>query len=174
VKDRLGVIVCVPRPAQTLGLAAIADRVRRAVPRAGGRLDRILAEIGDDAYFWELNDKRSATWHSGRVGLVGDAAAGFLPTAGIGAAMAIESAAVLARHLVGCSPETVEAALGAYEREQRTRVEAAQDNSRQLAPIMFNENRFAAVLRDTAVRIVPLRMALGPIRGLLGDRPVAV
>jgi 2-polyprenyl-6-methoxyphenol hydroxylase-like FAD-dependent oxidoreductase len=173
VKDRLGVIVCVPRSEERQGLAGFTARVRREVPEAGSRLDRVLAEIGDgrEAYFWPLLDRRSATWHSGRVGLVGDAAAGFLPTAGIGAGMAIESAAVLANCLRECAPEAVASALRRYEESEKPRVEAAQQNSRQLARLMFNTGRTAAAIRDTATRFVPLSAALKPIRRLMEDRP---
>jgi 2-polyprenyl-6-methoxyphenol hydroxylase-like FAD-dependent oxidoreductase len=173
VKDRIGVIVCVPRTERERGLAATAARLRREVPEAGARLDRVLAEAGEgrESYFWELDDRRSATWRCGRVGLVGDAAAGFLPTAGIGAGMAIESAGALAERLRDCEPARVAAVLGEYERAQRPRVEAAQRNSRQLAPIMFNSSKAAAAVRDTAARFVPLGMALKPIRKLLETRP---
>ncbi|MCC3764922.1 FAD-dependent monooxygenase [Glycomyces sp. TRM65418] len=173
VKDRLGVIVCVPRSEEPRGLAAVAAAIRREVPRAGSRMDRVLADIGDgrEAYFWPLFDHRSTTWSTGRVGLVGDAAAGFLPTAGIGAGMAIESAAALARRLRDCTPDRVASVLHAHERSQRPRVEAAQQNSRQLARLMFNTGRAATVLRDTAARFVPLSAAIKPIRRLLEDRP---
>jgi 2-polyprenyl-6-methoxyphenol hydroxylase-like FAD-dependent oxidoreductase len=173
VKDRLGVIVCVPGTEERTGLAAFAARLRREVPQAGARMDRVLAEIGDgsDAYFWSLLDRRSAVWSAGRVGLLGDAAAGFLPTAGIGAGMAIESAAVLASHLKDCTPGRVASALSRYEDEEKPRVEAAQQNSRQLARLMFNTGKTAAVLRDTAARFVPLGAALKPIRRLLDSRP---
>jgi 2-polyprenyl-6-methoxyphenol hydroxylase-like FAD-dependent oxidoreductase len=173
VKDRLGVIVCVPRGEEQAGLAAFTARVRRDVPHAGARMDRVLAEIRDgrEHYFWPLLDRRSAVWSVGRVGLVGDAAAGFLPTAGIGAGMAIESAAVLAEHLTDCIPGQVADALKAYERVEKPRVEAAQQNSRQLARLMFNTGKTATILRDAATRFVPLGAALRPIRRLLERGP---
>ncbi|SDD48194.1 FAD-dependent oxidoreductase [Glycomyces harbinensis] len=171
VKGRLGVIVCGPAEAADDGLAALVARIRTEAPAAGGRLDRVLADAADGrgSYYWPLYDKRSATWTSGRIALVGDAAAGFLPTAGIGAGMAVESAWVLAHHLAGDAP--VLPALRAYERTQRPRVEAAQRNSRRLAPMMFNRSPAAAAVRDAAARFVPLGVALRPIRKLLDTRP---
>lgn len=138
-------------------------------------MDRVLAEAADgrESYYWPLVDRRSDTWTVGRVGLVGDAAAGFLPTAGIGAGMAMESAWVLAERLADCEPGRVEAALADYERAQRPRVEAAQGNSRGLARLMFNESAAAAAVRDTATRLLPLSVALRPIRKLLESRPEA-
>lgn len=171
VKDRLGVIVCGPAEAADAGLAALVAQIRAQVSEVGERLDRVLKDAvdGRESYYWPLYDKRSAAWTSGRIALVGDAAAGFLPTAGIGAGMAIESAWVLAHHLAGAGQ--VLPALRAYERAQRPRVEAAQRNSRQLAPMMFNRSPVAAAVRDAAARFVPLGVALRPIRKLLDSRP---
>lgn len=80
----------------------------------------------------------SATVHAmkrarGRTTLVGDAAAAFLPTASVGASMALESAAVLADELSRTDPAYVPNALALYERRRRTRVEAAQTQSRHLS-----------------------------------------
>ncbi len=50
-------------------------------------------------------------------------------------------------------------------------VEAAQDNSRQLARLMFLESRVLAALRDTAARFVSLETALRPITKLLQEQP---
>jgi salicylate hydroxylase len=173
VKDRLGVILCGPRESAGEGLAALVARIREDAPDAGDRLDRVLAAAvdGRESYYWPLYDRRSAAWTSGRVALVGDAAAGFLPTAGIGAAMAIESAGVLAHRLAGADRGGVREALRAYEHAQRPRVEAAQKNSRQLAPMMFNGSPVAAAVRDAAARFVPLGVALRPIQKLLETRP---
>jgi len=65
--------------------------------------------------------------------LLGDAAAGFLPTAGIGAGMAMKSAWVLARMLSHAPEVDLTALLAEYERTQKPRVEAAQGSSRALA-----------------------------------------
>ena len=107
----------------------------------------------------------------GRVALVGDAAAGFLPTAGIGAAMAMESAWVLGGLLADATPDRVPDLLGRYEESQRPRVEAAQANSHQLARLMFLRGRVLSGLRNTVARFVPLGTALGPITRLLREQP---
>lgn len=99
--------------------------------------------------------------------LVGDAAAGFLPTAGIGAGMAMESARVLTRMLRHADRAGLGRLLKAYEASQRPRVEAAQDNSRLLARLMFHRSRALAVLRDMAMRFVTVESALKPIQRLL-------
>jgi salicylate hydroxylase len=173
VRDRLGVILCGPRETADEGPAALVAKIREQAPDAGERMRRVLSAAADgrDSYYWPLYDRHSAAWASGRIALLGDAAAGFLPTAGIGAGMAIESAWVLAHHLTASEHGGVSAALRGYEQAQRPRVEAAQKNSRQLAPMMFNSSPVAAAVRDTAARFVPLGVALRPIQKLLDTRP---
>ncbi len=176
VKDLIGTIICCSNEHRAAGLEAFVAELRADIPEAGPRIDRVLTEAvdGRETYFWSLTDCRSDDWSVGRIGLVGDAAAGFLPTAGIGAGMAMESAWVLAEHLADCDADGVEAALAGYERTQRPRVEAAQTNSRQLAKLLFNESGTAAAVRDLATRFIPLTTALRPIRKLLEDRPAGL
>jgi salicylate hydroxylase len=173
VKGRIGVFLGGPRPATAAGAAAFVDRVRRQLRTIDPRVDRALTAVaaGRDLHPWSLADIRASTWSVGRVGLVGDAAAGFLPTAGVGAAMAMESAAVLGRSLAEAAPGSVADTLRRYEAQQRPRVEAAQQNSRVLARLMFRRSRPVAVARDAAARSVTLGRALAPIRRLLSDRP---
>ena len=52
-------------------------------------------------------------------------------------------------------------ALRRYEDLQRPRVEAAQDNSRLLARLVFRRNRFVATLRDLIMARVSAKVALG-------------
>ena len=106
--------------------------------------------------------------------LLGDAAAGFLPTAGIGAAMAMESAWVLGGLLAGATPDRVPDALRRYQASQRPRVEAAQANSRQLARLMFTRSRVLSGLRNTVARSIPLGTALRPITRLLQEQPLVM
>ncbi|MGH2445138.1 MAG: FAD-dependent oxidoreductase [Candidatus Limnocylindria bacterium] len=173
VKDRVGVIVGGDRRDTAEGKDAFVAGIRRQISDASPRLDRSLAAVAEaaDPYFWSLTDCRADEWVVGRVLLLGDAAAGFLPTAGIGAGMAMESAWVLAERLRGLPAAEVPTALTAYQRAQRPRVEAAQDNSRQLARLMFRRNAILARLRDIAARFITLDMALGPIRRLLEEQP---
>lgn len=64
-----------------------------------------------DLHLWRMADVRTPRWVQRRVALVGDAAAAFLPTAGIGASMALESAAVLADELSRTSSDYLPNAL---------------------------------------------------------------
>jgi salicylate hydroxylase len=173
VKGHVGVIVAGPRTDTETGTERFVARLRGRTGSVGPRIERALEVVvrHPDAYYWSLTDCRSDTWSVGRVALVGDAAAGFLPTAGIGAAMAMESAWVLGGLLAGATPDRVPDVLGRYEESQRPRVEAAQANSRQLARLMFLRGRVLSGLRNIVARFVPLGTALGPITRLLREQP---
>lgn len=173
VAGRTGVFLGAPTRRTAQGPTRLAARVRSelriAGPRAAAALDAV--EDAADAHRWDFADTRSGRWTSGPVALVGDAAAAFLPTAGVGAAMAVESAAALADRLDGVRPDALAAALRAYERSQRPRVESAQDASRRLARAMFLSGPAVTTARDVATRLVTLRSALRPVLRLLADRP---
>ena len=114
-------------------------------------------------YLWRMSDVRAPHWVDGRVALVGDAAAGFLPTAGIGASMALESAAVLADELSRSDAGHLPNALDLYVKRRSQRVLAAQDQSRWLARLVFVRSPLLASLRNRALRMVSLRRMVGPI-----------
>jgi 2-polyprenyl-6-methoxyphenol hydroxylase-like FAD-dependent oxidoreductase len=173
-KGRAGVFVGGHRDDTRAGLQDFVAHVRAQLRQLDPWLEQALAAVatsGAAPYYWKLADCRSAMWTHGRVALLGDAAAGFLPTAGIGAGMAMESAGVLAWRLLAAGRSTVAAALTDYERAQRPRVEAAQDNSRSLARFMCRRSGVLAWLRDGIARMVSLKAALGPIRKLLASAP---
>ncbi|MHC9293591.1 FAD-dependent oxidoreductase [Mycobacterium sp. LTG2003] len=173
VAGAVGVFLGGPRSDTDAGPAAFVSEFRKSLkvtaPPIDAALDAVLAER--DPYFWSLTDCRSPVWTTGRTVLLGDAAAGFLPTAGIGAGMAMESAWVLCRMLNSTDGRRLTDVLGAYESTQRPRVEAAQDNSRQLARLMFRRSRGLAVLREVAMRIVSVDIALKPIQRLVAEQP---
>ena len=198
VLGRNGAFVGGPMTATTAGPAEFVARVRRQLTTLDARVERVLdALLADpDPYFWPLKDVRASRWTTTRTVLLGDAAAGFLPTAGVGAGMAIESAWVLARMLLSTlttaqpgragavaslglteqervSPTDLAAVLTAYETAQRPRVETAQDTSRSLARLMFSESRLLATLRDVALRMITVERAIRPITELLATPPVA-
>src|SRR5690606_6125719 len=113
-----------------------------------------------DPYYWPLDDARTTRWTTPHTVLLGDAAAGFLPTAGIGAGMAMESAWMLARMLAHAPEVDLPALLTEYERVQKPRVEAAQGNSRALARLMFRRSRTLAVVRAWVMRAMSVTVAL--------------
>ncbi|HIZ35804.1 MAG TPA: FAD-dependent monooxygenase [Candidatus Ruania gallistercoris] len=196
VLGRNGAFVGGPMTATTAGPGEFVARVRRRLTTLDARVERVLdALLADpDPYFWPLKDVRASRWTTTRTVLLGDAAAGFLPTAGVGAGMAIESAWVLARMLLSTlttaqpgragavaslglteqervSPTDLAAVLTAYETAQRPRVETAQDTSRSLARLMFSESRLLATFRDVALRMITVERAIRPITELLATPP---
>ncbi len=102
----------------------------------------------DDLFFWDLSDYRSHRWTSGRVALLGDASCAFLPTAGVGASMALESAAVMADELSRTNAKFVAKAFSLYEKRRRRRAELAQDDSRKLAVWMSTDSAPLVWTRD--------------------------
>lgn len=110
----------------------------------------------EPVFYWKMADVRSSTWWRQRAVLLGDAAAAFLPTAGVGASAAMDSAAALADELSRAEPDRLSYALSLYERRQRHRVELAQKNSRDLARYMFVGSGPAALLRDQLLRFYTL------------------
>lgn len=173
VVDRIGVFLGGPDAVTAQGPERFVATVERRLPTPTDRTRRALRAVlsAESPYYWPMRDVRASRWVTGHTVLVGDAAAGFLPTAGIGAGMAMESAWVLSRLLLHADPANLATLLQAYERVQRPRVEAAQDNSRSLARMMFRGGTAFAVGRDVAARLLSIRAVLKPIRQLLDGRP---
>lgn len=115
------------------------------------------------AVYWKMSDIRSQVWSRGRILLLGDAAASFLPTAGVGASAAMDSAAALADELARADKAHLDYALATYEKRQRPRVERAQKNSRDLSRFMFVNRGLVAAIRDAAMRFYTLERLLADI-----------
>lgn len=173
VKGKLGVFLGGAIEDTQKGPEKFVSEVRKKLTIINPRMHSCLNEVArtPDAFFWLLDDCRCPQWAFGNTILLGDAAAGFLPTAGIGAGMAIESAWVLSRMLQYADRENTGTLLKAYEKAQRPRVEAAQKTSRGLAKIMFRQSKLLAALRDLSMRLVSVEMALGPIQKLVANKP---
>jgi 2-polyprenyl-6-methoxyphenol hydroxylase-like FAD-dependent oxidoreductase len=171
--ERLGVIAAAP--ARALGFGARQGRQMRmydVFSKMKGPARDIIDHLpGDDAdmFYWKLDDQRARHWIKGRVVLLGDAAAAFLPTTGIGASMAMESAAVLADELSRANARSVPLALSFYERRRRARVEAAQDDSRKLSRMMFLRSPILSLARNQSVKMMSLKGLAKDIVKLLGE-----
>ncbi|MGH9586134.1 MAG: FAD-dependent oxidoreductase, partial [Acidobacteriaceae bacterium] len=122
-----------------------------------------------DAAIWhdDFLDVRLKRWSSNRVALVGDAAHAVLPTAGVGASMAMESAFVLADELSRASSKNVSTALCRYESRRRRRVDRVQKQSRQMGWMIRVDNRVTTYARDTLFRLVPPKVFLATFKPLL-------
>lgn len=165
VKDQQGVVLAGPtvemqRQGRDAFVRAAGEHLGQNAT-AGGALAAVAAQ--ENPFFWDLHDCRASRWVTGRVVLLGDAAAGFLPTAGVGASMAMLSAAALADELSRTDAAHLPYALNLYERRNKPRVEAAQDNSRRLGKFMFLESAPVAWGRDQLLRLYTLDQALKDI-----------
>lgn len=160
-RDRLCVIVGAPaRRVQGIGRSAAAVEI---VGEHGLTDPRWTEELHEAPALWRMSDVRAARWTHGRTALVGDAAAAFLPTAGIGASMALESAAALADELSRSDAASAPHALALYERRRRHRTERAQKLSRRLARLTFVESRPGAAVRDALTRLTSIDTLTGPL-----------
>jgi 2-polyprenyl-6-methoxyphenol hydroxylase-like FAD-dependent oxidoreductase len=174
-RERIGVIAA--GPAGTMGPAHAQGRRARtletfaALEGRGGDIINSLPDDDEELFFWRLADQRTKTWIKGRVALIGDSACAFLPTAGIGASMAMESAAVLADELSRTDAGMPGHALDFYEKRRKSRVEAAQADSRKLAKMIFVESTPLAWSRDQLLKFYTLEQLAKSIAKIL-DQPI--
>ncbi|WP_428687295.1 FAD-dependent monooxygenase [Roseibium sp.] len=113
---------------------------------------RNLLTIPDTWLKWALcSVDASGPWTHGQVALVGDAAHAMLPYMAQGAAMAIEDAAVLARHLPS-DVQNIASALRAFERERKPRVSRIQNIACRNASV-FHYSGAGAFARDAVLRL---------------------
>lgn len=150
------------------------QRIRDRFAGMGELVETCLESLPDDnsdLFFWKLSDVRAKEWTRGRVVLLGDAAAGFLPTAGIGASMAMESAAVLADELSRTNTQLLEHALALYVKRRQHRVESTQNDSRHLAKMMFIKSATVSHIRDVATKFYSLEQLAGSIAKAF-DEPI--
>lgn len=162
VRGALGVVVAGPtRHARPRGVAGAVDRHLALSAALGPVLDGLRLQA--DAHWWPFRDVRTCPWSRGRVVLIGDAATGFLPTAGIGASMAMDSAARLADDLGRTRPVWARGALALFADHQRPRVEPVQRTSRRLARTMFVRSRALSRARDRLTPLLPNAVLAGPI-----------
>ena len=101
-----------------------------------------------------LADLDLPRWHEGRALLIGDASAAFLPTAGVGASMAMESAAVLADELSRVDARYLPEAIDLFVKRRRARVDAIQNESRRVLKLMAVRSPLLTSARNLAMRFV--------------------
>jgi len=148
-------------PARKIKNSDRQERVQALFRRAGGNAKTAADEFPDDSQtlsWCKIEDRRAARWMKSRVCLLGDAACSFLPTSPLGAAMAMESAAVLADELSRAGSATIPQALNFYEKRCRSRSEMAQDESRKNAKTLFRSNPLTAMTYDPAKRFADYRI----------------
>lgn len=160
VKQRVGAFL--GGPVETIKKQGIQDfvkEIKEEILPEYHLLHQALKKLLEtkNPYFWEFHDCRTNDWKKGNVILLGDAACGFLPTAGVGASMAMDSAAALVDELARTDREHLEYGLQLYVKRQKERVEKAQDDSRNLGKLMFVKSNMIAKIRDYAIRFYSIK-----------------
>jgi 2-polyprenyl-6-methoxyphenol hydroxylase-like FAD-dependent oxidoreductase len=122
---------------------------------AGWRLPALLDRVrtADDLYFDSVSQVRLPQWSTGRVTLLGDAAA-CVSLFGDGSSLAMAGAETLATALA--SPSDVAAALRHYEKEHRKVTEPKQGSVAQAAALLIPATRAGLVARNAATRLWPV------------------
>jgi 2-polyprenyl-6-methoxyphenol hydroxylase-like FAD-dependent oxidoreductase len=135
---------------------------RKAVLRdifadGGWECDRILAAMDgvDDLYFDRVSQIRMDRWSSGRVALIGDAAACASLLAGEGTGLAMVEAYVLAGELHRAGAD-VSAALSRYEERLRPFIAAKQEAARKFAGAFAPKTELGIAVRNLATRAMAI------------------
>jgi 2-polyprenyl-6-methoxyphenol hydroxylase-like FAD-dependent oxidoreductase len=133
-------------PAAELGPIAPEDRPRRVreyFATMKGSVPEVLAAIdhGPQLFVDDLRTVKMEQWYQGRVVLVGDACSAYFPFGGlgVGASMAMESAAVLADELSRTDAQHVAIALKLYQKRRRPRVAVFERASRTIVERMLTQ-----------------------------------
>ena len=148
------------------------ERARNAFHDFGGIVPWVLSELPapEEMLPLEFSDVCLDRWTHGRVVLIGDAAHALLPTAGMGASLAMESAAVLADELCRTDSKFLMTMLEQFVARRRPRVDRIQSQSRRLARVMFAGGGLMTRLRNRAVRIIADEPVLEHVEDMLAER----
>jgi len=141
------------------------DRFRGMMPEAFAEMNRAQIVYHDD-----FTNVATDEWTRGRVVLIGDAAHAMVPTSGMGASLAMESAAVLTEELCRTDSRLLCYALERYVSRRRPRIERIQAQSRRLRRVMFAGSALLKSLRDRAMRVMADEPVLDFVDDLLAER----
>lgn len=172
-KDRVACFVGGPtKEMKVEGNVGVAAHLKEKFDTFEGPAAAVLESLEhqEAPFYWELSDVRAKDWVNGRVVLLGDSGGGFLPTAGIGASMALESAAVLNDVLMRTDSSYLPKALERFQKRRQKRVFKAQDTSRQLAKIMTVSSAPVAWGRDFLMKFATIEQMLKDVAELM-DSP---
>ena len=147
------------------------QRIREQFNEFGGFVPEILKELDDpyEVFSDDYNDLRMHKWHKGRVILIGDAAHPILPHGGGGAAMAMESASVLAEELCRVNPRHITQALENFTKRRKKRVNKIQSQSRLITGLLLVNNKLLSSIRNFAFRFYSNRLFLRSWEKILSE-----
>jgi len=166
VGDNIGVFLGGPvKEIQDQGLEAFIGQVRDQIDDECTLPHQALDSynLQEDPFFWEFHDCRSDVWYKNNTVLLGDAATGFLPTAGVGAFMAMDSAAALVDELTRVDKNHLDYGLNLFTERQKERVERAQKDSRELGKMMFIDSAIVSGIRNKFLPFYSLQRMLSDL-----------
>ncbi len=170
---RVGAVAAAPKTLlNEHAVGGSGEKVRALFSEMGGGAAEVMGTFPNSLeklFFWNLSDYRSRNWTHGRFALLGDSACAFLPTAGVGASMALESAAVMAEELSRTDAKFLPSAFALYEKRRKTRAEAAQDDARKLAAWLATESTAIAWTRDQFLKLATIDSLAGHIAKSLAE-----
>lgn len=139
------------------GLEAGKARLRTEFDDAGWDCRQMLEALDtvDDLYFDVVSQVRLDSWCTGRVALVGDAAACVSLLAGEGTGLALVGAYVLAGELHAANGD-FRRAFGAYEDRLRGFIERKQDRATRFVSFFAARSRLGIWLRDAGIHAMNL------------------
>jgi 2-polyprenyl-6-methoxyphenol hydroxylase-like FAD-dependent oxidoreductase len=138
----------------------------RAFAGEGWEVPRLLEAMWDapDFYFDTVSQVHLDSWSSGRAVLVGDAAYGPSPMAGVGTSLALVGAYVLAGELKAASGDHSRA-FSRYEEEIREYVKQGQKLAKGNATGLIPRSRMQIMVRNQFIRMLPYMPWKGLIAG---------
>lgn len=142
-----------PTPTLPADLDSCKALLRREFADAGWESARILEALDgvDDIYLDVVSQIRMDRWSTGRVALIGDAAACVSLLAGEGTGLAIAEAYVLAGELTRAGDD-IGVAFEAYENRLRGFIEAKQDGAQRFVSFFATRTKLGIWLRNLAIR----------------------
>lgn len=154
-----------PVPIDDVG--AQRELVRTSLAGAGWEIPEILDRLpqAGTLYLDRANQIRMPSWTTGRVALIGDAAASPSLLAGQGSALAMAEAYVLAAELTA-TPDDHRRAFDAYERRLMPMLRSKQNAAKGLGTAFAPPSRLHLMLRTTLMRC----MGFPPVANLAMGR----
>lgn len=133
-----------------------AKRLKEVFRDQSVLIPAVAVHRDDDLQPSDLMEIEMKQWTKGHVALLGDAAHGFGPHAGLGASMAMEDAYVLAGELMRVSDSyTIENALQAYQHKRMPRVRIARELSHRIRLYTLIKSKWLRRMMDVIVRFIP-------------------
>ncbi|WP_231445587.1 FAD-binding domain [Brevibacterium zhoupengii] len=148
-------------------VSAQQELLRTSLADAGWEIPEILRQLphARTLYLDRASQIRMPTWTSGRVALIGDAAASPSLLAGQGSALAMVEAYVLAAEL-SATPQDHRRAFAAYEHRLMPMLRSKQDAAKGLGTAFAPRSRPRLILRNTVMRL----MGFPPVANLAMGR----